>query len=266
MIADGTSFALVNGAACRFDLRRRGEDTLILIHELGGSLNSWDALLPLFDGRLTILRCDLRGAGMSQKLRGINDLDVLADDIAALADLCALSGAATIVGAAMGAAVAVRFATRHPKRARSLVLLGPALGVPAERREAARQVVEAIEAGGMDAIADAILPRAFPEDLWDNAATKDLALARWYGADPEGYAASYRVLIEHDLRPELVEVDCPVLVLAGAYDPFGPPESLEAGTARLPRRTFRTIEAGHFMAVQSPALVAQAMRGWQEGV
>ena len=264
MRADGTSFAFVNGAACRFDLRRRGEGTLVLVHELGGSLDSWEALLPLLDERPTILRYDLRGAGMSQKARGINDLDTLADDIAALADLCGLAGPLTLVGAAMGAAVAVRFATRHPSRAKALVLLGPALGVPAERREAARQVVEAIEAGGMSAIADAVLPRAFPEELWSDLEAKDLALARWFGADPEGYAANYRVLIEHDLRPELDQVECPTLVLAGVHDPFGPPDSLEAGTARLRQRRFVAVEAGHFMAVQSPGVVADAVRGWLE--
>jgi 3-oxoadipate enol-lactonase len=256
MNGSGPSFALVNGAACRFDLRRRGPRALVLVHELGGSLNSWDALLPALDGDLTVVRHDLRGAGMSEKIRGTADIDALADDIAALADHCGLDGPFGVMGAAMGAAVAVRFATRHSDQLDRLVLLGPALGVPAERRDAARELTETIEAHGLRSISENLLPRAFPEHLWTDMDARRLALARWHGADPEGYAASYRVLIENDFRPELASVACPTLVLAGAHDPFGPPEAVDAGTAALRDREFQVLEAGHFMAVQSPLVVA----------
>ncbi len=261
MKPNGTTFAIVNGAACRFDLRRRGPRALVLVHELGGSLDSWNALLPHLDQDLTILRHDLRGAGMSEKVRGINDLDALADDIAALADHCGLARL-SVMGAAMGAAVAVRFVTRHPDRLERLILLGPALGVPAERRDAARELTETIEAHGLRAIADTLLPRAFPEHLWLDADARDLALARWHGADPEGYAANYRILIDTDLRPELGRIACPTLVLAGAHDPFGPPDAIDAGTAALRDRTFAVVDAGHFMAVQSPLVVAGAVRSF----
>ncbi len=264
MSRGGTSFAIVNGAACRFDLRPGGERAVVLIHELGGSLESWDGLVSLLGADLTILRHDLRGAGMSEKCRGSNDIDMLADDVAALASLCGLPDRFTVIGAAMGAAVAVRFATRHESRTEALVLVGPALGVPTERRDAARALTARIEEEGLRPIAADLLPRAFPEALWPDEAARDLALARWYGADPEGYAANYRVLIENDLRPELSSVSCPTLVLAGRHDPFGPPDAIEAGTSRLARRTFEILDGGHFMAVQSPGLVAPPINAFLE--
>jgi pimeloyl-ACP methyl ester carboxylesterase len=263
-MADGMSFAEINGAACRYALAGQGAGTLVLIHELGGSLNSWDAMLPLLPPTLRVLRYDLRGAGMSEKARGTNSLDALADDLAALLDHVGADGPVVVMAAAMGAAVAVRFASRHARRLARMVLIGPALGVPPERREAARQLTDRIDRDGMRAIADAVLPKAFPDELWTSPEARSLAIARWLGADPEGYAANYRILVDHDLRPELASVACPVLVLAGRFDPFSGPEAVDAGTAALPDRLFRAVEGGHFMTVQSPHLVADAVRDFLE--
>jgi 3-oxoadipate enol-lactonase len=250
------TYALVNGAACRFALKQGGPRAVVLVHELGGSLESWDGLLALLAPDLTVLRYDLRGAGMSEKVRGTNDADLLADDLAALADHCGLPDHLAVIGSAMGAALAARFATRHPDRVEALVLIGPALGVPPERRQPAHDLTLKIEAHGMRSIADDLLPRAFPVNLWSDEEARNLVIARWLGADPEGYAANYRVLIETDFRPELASVQVPALVLAGRFDPFGTPEAIDAGTSGLPQRDFRIIGGGHFMALQSPALVA----------
>lgn len=252
-------FAQLNGAACRFAVDGDGPETLVLVHELGGSLDSWNDLLPLLPSGWRIVRHDLRGAGMSEKARGVNDLDALAGDIAALLDDLGIEGPVVVAGAAMGAAVAVRFATTFPERVGKLVLIGPALGVPAERREAARALTDRIETDGMRALAEAVLPRAFPEELWSSAEAKARAIARWLGADPEGYAANYRILVDQDIRPELSRIACPTLVLAGRHDPFGTPEALDTGTSALPRRSFATLEGGHFMCIQSPRVVADAL-------
>jgi 3-oxoadipate enol-lactonase len=253
------SFAEINGAACRFAVDGSGPGTLVLVHELGGSLDSWNDLMPLLPSGWRVIRHDLRGAGMSEKTRGVNNLDALAGDVAALLDHLGIEGPVVVAGAAMGAAVAVRFATAFPERVGELVLIGPALGVPAERREAARALTDRIEANGMRALAETVLPRAFPDELWSSTEAKSLAIARWLGADPEGYAANYRILIDQDLRPELSRVACRTLVLAGRHDPFGTPEALDAGTSALSSRTFATLDGGHFMCIQSPGVVAAAL-------
>ena len=58
-------FAEINGAACRYLVSGDGPDTLVLIHELAGSLNSWDRLVALLPETLRIVRYDMRGSGMS---------------------------------------------------------------------------------------------------------------------------------------------------------------------------------------------------------
>ncbi|MBH1965351.1 MAG: hypothetical protein I8H77_13495, partial [Comamonadaceae bacterium] len=42
---------------------------VVFIHEMGGSLNSWDRLLSRPEITRPVLRYDTRGCGMSEKLR-----------------------------------------------------------------------------------------------------------------------------------------------------------------------------------------------------
>lgn len=245
--------------AFRYALQGEGPGCLALIHELAGSLDSWAEVAVRLPDGLRVLRYDQRGCGQSEKVRGALTLDEAAADLEALLAALGIAGPLTLVGAAVGCAVAVAFADRHPERVARMVLIGPALAVPAERQAAALATAARLEEGGMRAIASAVLPLAFPEALWSGAEAKARATARWLGADPMGYAAMYRMLVAAELAPALARLAMPVCVAAGRHDPFGTPEIVDRLTAALPRRDYRVLEAGHFAAVQSPAVVAETI-------
>jgi 3-oxoadipate enol-lactonase len=252
-------FALVNGAACRYLLTAGGPTALVLVHELGGSLNSYDGLVGQLPSGLSVLRYDVRGAGMSEKVAGTLDLDLLADDLAALIDHVGIEGSVSLLGTAVGATIAVRFATRHPQRLEKLILVAPAFGVPPERHEAAREMTDRLDREGMRSIADTALPRVFPDHLWADPRDKATATARWLGADPQGYAAAYRMLVKSPVRSELAKITCPVLVLAGLHDPFNPPEAVATDAGAIPDMRMASVEGGHFMSVQSPDRLVAAL-------
>ncbi|WP_323013997.1 alpha/beta hydrolase [Devosia sp.] len=250
----------VNGVSLRSVLDGAdGGETLICLHELGGSLNSFDALHERLASRHRLLRFDQRGAGLSEKASGTLDIDTLCDDVAGLLDFYDIKAPVVVLGAAVGAAIACRFALRHPERVKALALAAPALHIPAERRAAGHDMAERLDRDGMRAIADTVLSRSFPEALWSSEAEKQRAIARWLGADPQGYAATYRMLIELELVPDLHRIAVPALILAGIEDPHAPPAFLETLTAALPKRHLVSLEAGHFMGVQSPDTVAAAL-------
>ncbi len=255
-----TDWVAVNGAACRYADSGGGGQAVLLIHELAGSLNSWDGLVALLPKGLRVIRYDMRGAGMSEKVSGALDIDTLAEDAAALLDHLAIKAPVTVVGAAVGAAIATRFAARHPARCARLVLVAPALGIPPERKPIASELCDRIDRDGLRQVAEAVLPKAFPEELWADGREKARAVARWLGADPQGYAAAYRMLIAANLAEDLASIDAPALVLAGRHDPFGTPEIVDQRTLTMKRRTFRVLDGGHFLAVQSPAILAEALR------
>ena len=99
-------FAEINGAGMRYALEGAGERTLVLVHEMGGSLESWEDAGGRFSESRRVLRYDCRGAGLSQKVRGELAIDTMADDIAALLDHCAISGKVALAGVAVGGAIA----------------------------------------------------------------------------------------------------------------------------------------------------------------
>ena len=245
--------------AFRYALEGDGESCLVLIHELAGSLDSWGGVAAGLSGHLPgdmrLLRYDQRGCGQSIKTAGRLSLDQAVADLDGLLDRLEVATPVTLCGAAIGSAVAVAYAAAHPDTVDRLILIGPALAVPAARKEAAEATASALEAGGMAAIADAVLPLAFPDALWSSEADKERGLARWMGADPVGYAANYRMLIDADLDAALRGLSMPVRVIAGAHDPFGTPEIVKTLTDPIAQREWRVMDAGHFAAIQSPDIV-----------
>ena len=123
-----------NGVGLRYELSGSGDHTLVLVHEMGGSLESWDDVVPRFTGTRRVLRYDTRGAGLSQKARGELTLDTMADDIAALLDNLAITGKVAIAAVALGGAIALHFAARYPERTSAVVVGSPATGITPERR------------------------------------------------------------------------------------------------------------------------------------
>ena len=109
-------FIEANGVGLRCELSGGGDRTLVLVHEMGGSLESWDDVAPQFAKSRRVLRYDTRGAGLSQKVRGELTLDTMADDIAALLDQFGIGGKVALAGIAVGGAVALHFAARYKER------------------------------------------------------------------------------------------------------------------------------------------------------
>lgn len=87
-----------NGVGLRYDLAGSGAKTLELVHEMGGSLDSWDMVLPALAADRRVLRYDTRGAGQSEKVRGALALDTMVDDLAALLDALGIDRPIALAG------------------------------------------------------------------------------------------------------------------------------------------------------------------------
>lgn len=249
----------IDSAGLRYQFTGDATRTLVLVHEMGGTLESWDLVLPLLRDDHAVLRYDTRGAGMSTKLRGTGDIDVMADDVAALLDHCGRAGPVTIAGGAVGGGIALRFASRHANRVNGVIALGPATGVSREKRDATLQIADAAEQNGMAAIVEDSLARSYPENLRTDRARYERFRARWLGNDPGSYAAIYRMLVAYDLTEEIAHLHVPALFIAGTFDQLRPPATVEPLADSAPNGDFRELPTGHFMATQTPELVAGAI-------
>jgi 3-oxoadipate enol-lactonase len=194
---------------------------------------------------------DLRGSGRSH-YGGELSWDRLADDLAALLTHLDLESA-VVGGISMGSAVALRFALRHPRRLRGLIVMSPLypgadrpLAVAASA--AMRVMAEAGERTAEQGV-DALRPLfdALPLPV------RDIAIEMALSFDPQSVAATTRFLAT-TAQPlstacELEAIGVPVLILPG-IDPEHPAE-----VARLYERYLRF-----------PDVVEQTAVGWMERV
>ena len=238
----------------------QGAQSLVLLHELGGSLDSFDDVADALDDRFRILRYDQRGAGLSEKPARPFTMDGHVRDLRGLLAACGLPGPYVIAGVAAGAAIAVAFALSSPGMAAGLLLCAPALSVLPERRQLLLERAEAAAREGMRAVADASLDRSYPPALRGDGAAFAACRARFLANDPVAYGHANRALADVALEPELAGLRVPCQVLAGRHDLLRPPADVAALAARIPGAGFAVVESGHLMAVQAPGALAAALR------
>jgi 3-oxoadipate enol-lactonase len=248
-------FIETNGVALRCELSGQGERTLVLVHEMGGSLESWDDVAPRFAASRRVLRYDTRGAGLSQKARGEITLDTMADDIAALLDNFAISGKVALAGIAVGGAIALHFAAQYKERTSAVVVGSPATGIAAERRAAALDRLKRIEADGMAYAVEESMNNGYAPELRGDIKRFEQFRARWLGNDPSSYATIWRMLAGADMQGELSLLNCPVLVIGGSLDRVRPPLLAEGVAKAIPGARYTEIRTGHYMSVQTPELI-----------
>ena len=257
----------VNGTSLRYDISGSGKSTLVLVHEMGGALESWDQVVPAVNNTRRVLRYDTRGAGFSEKIRNVT-WDDMAADLAALLDALGITGKVALAGIAVGAGIAAHFAVRYSERTAALVLHGPATGISSpERRQATLARAAAVEAGGMRGVVETSLAASYPPVVRHDADVFSNFRARWLCNDPRSFAAINRMLAENDITGDLARIACPTLVTAGTHDGLRPPSLIEPMSRQIPGAQFLELNSGHFASMQTPGLVSQAIHSflWSNG-
>src|SRR5215510_13931850 len=116
-----------NGASLRYELTGSGTETLVLMHEAGGCLESYEDTLLGLEKAFRVLRYDQRGFGFSEKVRELS-FDGVVSDLAGLLDALKISRPVHVAGCAMGSDYSAGFAARHPGRVAKLILASPLAG------------------------------------------------------------------------------------------------------------------------------------------
>ncbi len=244
-------FIDVNDVSLHYALSGGSGSSVVLMHELGGTLHSWDAVAPRLAERHRVLRYDQRGAGQSEKVRQEFTNDILVEDFIALAKAVSLAPPYHFVTVAAAATQALRFLELHPDQVGSLVLCNPAPGVDPSRAAALDERAAFAMREGMRASLPTTLAISYPQTLGERAAYEAYR-GRYLGNDPVGFGFGFRALARTNMLHMLPKITRPTMVVAGRHDTVRP----HAGTAELakkiPGARFELIEAGHFMPTQGP--------------
>jgi 3-oxoadipate enol-lactonase len=254
----------VNHTTLRYEWRPGAGPVLVLIHEMGGSLENWETVcqaLPDFQ----ILRYDTRCAGLSEKPVGELNIDEHLADLAALLDALDIQGPLAVAGIAVGAAIAIRFAARYPQRVSHLVAMAPACGVAEQARAGTLQMAQRIREEGLRDSVELLLEKTWPASLRNHPEVFEQFRLRWRSADPQSFAATLTMLVGLDLEADLARLPARTLFVAGRHDALRPPAEIDRLASFSPRIEALHVESGHFMSLQTPELVVELLHGYLLG-
>ncbi|HTE54782.1 MAG TPA: 3-oxoadipate enol-lactonase [Kofleriaceae bacterium] len=222
---------------------------VVLSHPLGGSLALWEPQMAALTASFRVVRCDLRGHGLSPVPAGPYEIADLGTDVLALLDHLGAERA-HLVGLSLGGMVSMWLAARHPDRIDRLVVLcsSARLGPPERWIERSEQV----RAGGTEAVADAAVARWFTPAFLERHPQRAAAMRAVVAATPaEGYAACCGAVQRMDLTDDLAAIRAPTLAVAGADDLATPPEHLERIASAIAGARLEVIEeAAHLASVE----------------
>lgn len=259
----GLQFARLPQASLHYQLTGNGPRTLVLLHELGTSLETWDSVMPELTRNHRVLRYDLRGFGRSDRIRGSIRMEDEVADLAGLLDSLDIREPVTLVGGAVGAAVALRFAADHPQRARAVLAISPSTGVAPANRAANFANADLLESIGTRAFVDGRFGDIYPAVL---QAGHDDRVARFralqYANDPASMAATLRMITVSEWDAVWPRIQCPTWIVAPRLFAARPVTTLQAIADAIPngRGHLEVAETGQFMAIQSPELLSPLLQ------
>lgn len=248
-----------NGASLRYELSGSGKQTLVLMHEAGGCLESFDDALPWLEPAFRVLRYDQRGFGFSEKVRELA-FDTVVADLAGLLDALRITQPICLAGCAMGADFSVGFALRHPERVAKLLLTSPNIegGPPRGAHRLERAAL--VEREGMRAAMTESLARSYPEMLRERDRERFQRFqARWVCNTPASLTAQARMMSTVDLTHEYAKLKVPTLVIGAMHDTQRVPAMAERVAKAIPGAQHMLADTGHFMNVETPQLFAESL-------
>jgi pimeloyl-ACP methyl ester carboxylesterase len=124
----GESFARLSDGVTHYQWQ--GPETgprVVLVHGFSSPYFVWDRTVPaLAQAGFRVLRFDLYGRGLSERLKTDYTGDVYDRQLLGLLDALDVKEPVDLVGLSMGGAIVTRFTDQHPERVRKLVLIGTA--------------------------------------------------------------------------------------------------------------------------------------------
>jgi 3-oxoadipate enol-lactonase len=247
-----------NGVSIHYEVAGAGP-TVVLLHEMGGTLDSWDGVAPELSRRYRTLRYDQRGTGLSEKVRRPYTNETLVDDLEAVLEVLRLEPPFHFVGVAAATAQALVFMNRHPGWIGSFVFCNPLSGVDPARAGVLDERAGLAEREGMRAALSVTLDKSYPADLGDRTAYETYR-GRYLAADPVSFGLVNRMLGRTDATHLVKDVRCPTMIVAGRFDQVRPPGVSEEFARAIPGARFELIDAGHMMPAQAPGPLLQLLQ------
>ncbi len=235
------------------EVRRSGEGpSVVLVPGFGTDVSAFGRQIPALEETFQVAAINPRGVGFSDSPGDAYDLSRAAADVVAT-----IEGRAHLVGASLGAAVALRTALEHGGKVASLTLITPFAEVSPRLSVISRLWCEIAATGNHRALALALAPWMFSADYLGDASRMNRAvsaLAQMSKAIPTETLEHSRTMLEAYTPPDssaLAALKVPTLVIVAEGDmltPDGETVAAAIGDAEV----HRIESAGHAVALERP--------------
>lgn len=229
---------------------RSDAPVLMLSNSLGTDLHMWDAQAPAFAAQFRLVRYDRRGHGKSGAPKGPYSMKRLARDALAIMDGLGLRKVHWL-GLSMGGMEGQWLGANAPERIDRLILSNTAAHYADKSMWDNR--IRAIRAGGLAAIADAVLNVWFTKDFQARAPQIVARMKAMMLATPvEGYVGCCEAIRDMDHREYLDKIAAPTLIIAGRHDPATNVDIAQSMRRQIRGANMAIVDAAHIANVEQP--------------
>ena len=243
-------FLEANGISIHYELAGDGP-SVVLLHEMGGTLDSWDGIFPALSKSYRTLRYDQRGFGLTEKVRQPFTIETLVEDLEAVLTQSGLAPPYHFVTVAAATMQALLYMTKHPDRVARFVFCNPFTGADPGRIAQLDERAGQAEREGIRKVIPVTLDNSWPPDIGDRAAYAAYR-GRYLGHDPICFGAINRAVARSNVTHLAKDVRQPTMVVAGRFDKVRPPALSEQFAKTIPGARFELIDAVHMMPAQAP--------------
>jgi 3-oxoadipate enol-lactonase len=233
----------------------------LFLHSLLTDRNAFDQVVGPFGGRFIAM--DLPGFGATDS--ALPDIDDYAHRVASFIEAMELDRPA-LIGNGLGAFVALGTTIHFGDLLGRVLLVGCGARFPEPAKGTFTKMIEAVEAGGMDAVISIALRRIFTETYLEQH--PDMAQQRsdvLLKTDPAAFITACRALHALDYRSSTHQVANPTMILVGEEDQATPPPLAEELHGLIPGSTLTRLPGlAHAPQIQDPASFVSATREFLE--
>lgn len=232
---------------------------IVFANSLGTDLRLWDRIVPQLPAGLRVIRYDKRGHGLTQASPAPYSMGTLVGDLERLLDHLGVRDC-LLVGLSIGGMIAQGLAVKRLDLVRALVLSNT--GAKIGTREMWQDRIAAIEARGIESLADPVMERWFSARF---RATPELAAWRTMlvRQTVDGYAGCSAAIAGTDFYTPTSGLRLPTLGIAGSEDGSTPPDLVRETVDLIPGARFELIRgAGHLPCVEAPEEFARILNAF----
>jgi 3-oxoadipate enol-lactonase len=240
---------------------------VVFIHGLGATSNVWHAQRTALSKYFRVIVYDRSGCGRSPATSEGYSIEGWVDELARLLDHLDVA-TTVVVGHSLGSMIAQRFAGKHPRRTRALVLAGGEAVLTPDGKDVLTQRAEMIRSQGLTAAVDPWLAGVLSAATRAaNPALAGLLRAMFLAYDDATYAQQCLALRDGDVRGDHARIICPTMLLVGDQDPVTPLSWQQEIAAGIAGSSIRIVpDTAHMTMLESPAVFNTAVLEFLAGL